>query len=125
MLNKYAALYAAYLLQNGMPDDALQLFVKHGAPPTANNLNLYRRLLVDLLSEPTAKAYRTWADLREVLFRCALLLAGEDGNEGVGVGEGRESESVGGQKNEKSARAREKEPRSCLPGRVCVVPVPN
>ena len=75
VLNKYTALYAAYVLQNGMPEDALQLFVKHGAPPTSNNLNLYRRLVVDLLSEPSPKLYRVWADLREVLLRCVAILA--------------------------------------------------
>lgn len=78
MLNKYTALYAAYVLQNGMPEDALQLFVKHGAPPTSNNLNLYRRLVVDLLSEPSPKSYRVWADLREVMLRCVVRWWGED-----------------------------------------------
>lgn len=50
-----------------MPDEALRLFAVHGAPPSANNHNLYRRLAADLFADPSPKTYKQWADLRELL----------------------------------------------------------
>ena len=42
MLNKYTAMNAARLVTEGRSQDALALFVQHGAPPNAANFNIYK-----------------------------------------------------------------------------------
>lgn len=71
MLHKYVALYASELIKDDRSKDALQLYVHHGAPAYTQNYNIYKRLTQDLLSSrgnDSASAYKTWADLRDVLF---------------------------------------------------------
>ena len=44
-----------------------QVFVDFGAPSTSSNLNLYRRLLLDLANDPTPFPYKVWASMRDVM----------------------------------------------------------
>jgi len=48
----------------------MDLYVKHGTPPYSQNYNIYKRIVTDLLKTSDlmkAEAYRTWADLRDML----------------------------------------------------------
>ncbi|KAF6041408.1 IFT172 [Bugula neritina] len=70
VLHKYVALYATTLIKEGRSDAAMDLYVKHGTPPYSQNYNIYKRIVTDLLKTSDlmkAEAYRTWADLRDML----------------------------------------------------------
>eukprot|EP00052_Salpingoeca_macrocollata_P025012 m.226452 g.226452 ORF g.226452 m.226452 type:complete len:1747 (+) comp22359_c0_seq2:150-5390(+) len=67
VLNKYAALYAASLIQNGEPDKALKVFVKYGTPSVAQNFNIYRRICHDLFQRASELPYSVWAELRDCM----------------------------------------------------------
>ncbi|KAK7878726.1 hypothetical protein WMY93_030965 [Mugilogobius chulae] len=78
ILHKYVALYATQLIKEEEPVRALQLYVKHGAPPNVQNFNIYRRLFVDVVNLPdtdSAEAYRVWADLRDFLLQLCENIA--------------------------------------------------
>ena len=50
--------------------DALALYKQYGAPAMPQNYNIYKRLVVELLGRHdlcSSQAYRTWADLRDLL----------------------------------------------------------
>ncbi|XP_027053913.1 intraflagellar transport protein 172 homolog [Pocillopora damicornis] len=71
VLSKYVALYAANVIKDGNTLKALDLFCKYGAPANPQNFNIYKRIVMDVISMPglrSADSYRTWADLRDVLF---------------------------------------------------------
>lgn len=63
-------MYATVLIKEGKSDTAMDLYVKHGTPPYQQNYNIYKRIVTDLLQNKelrSASAYRTWADLRDML----------------------------------------------------------
>ncbi|WAR22903.1 IF172-like protein [Mya arenaria] len=71
VLHKYVALYATHLIKSGDTMLALDLYVKYGAPANSQNFNIYKRLFSDVigtkdLNKP--EAYRTWADVRDMLY---------------------------------------------------------
>jgi len=71
VLSKYVALYAANLIKDTNTLKALDLFCRYGAPANPQNFNIYKRIISDVISMPglrSAESYRTWADLRDVLF---------------------------------------------------------
>lgn len=48
----------------------MDLYVKHGTPAFQQNYNIYKRVVSDMLKAKDlmrADAYRTWADLRDML----------------------------------------------------------
>eukprot|EP00051_Salpingoeca_urceolata_P019102 m.274557 g.274557 ORF g.274557 m.274557 type:complete len:1824 (+) comp19348_c0_seq8:278-5749(+) len=67
VVSKYAALYAADMVKQGQPIEALGVFTKFGAPPSPQNFNIYRRVARDLMSSDRNQEYSTWADLREMM----------------------------------------------------------
>ncbi|CAH1772611.1 unnamed protein product [Owenia fusiformis] len=71
VLDKYVALYSTHLIKENKVIKAMDLFVKHGAPAHPQNFNIYKRIVHDILNMRNlnvAESYRTWADLREMLF---------------------------------------------------------
>ncbi len=76
MLHKYVAMYAATLIKENKVLEALDLYVRFGAPATPQNYNIYKRIASDVLNMQglmKAEAFRTWADLRDVLFNLVRL----------------------------------------------------
>ncbi|KAM3602576.1 uncharacterized protein V6R79_006682 [Siganus canaliculatus] len=72
ILHKYVALNASHLIKEGAALQALQLYVQHGAPPSPQNFNIYKRLFLDLVNLPDTdgpESYRMWADLRGFLLQ--------------------------------------------------------
>jgi len=68
ILNKYAANFAAQLCQQQQPLDALNVFVKYGAPAKEVNYNVYRKIANDMFALKTDMvAYKDWASLRDIL----------------------------------------------------------
>lgn len=84
VLHKYVALYATHLIKDNKIEQALDLYVKHGTPANAQNYNIYKRIVSDLLTKQglnKAESYRTWADLRDMLFDlCENLVKSSDAN---------------------------------------------
>jgi intraflagellar transport protein 172 len=74
VLNKYVAMYATHCLKSERPVDALQIFVKHGSPPSPQNFNIYKRLALDLFSF-SSPPYKVWAELRDMLFTLTEAIA--------------------------------------------------
>lgn len=75
MLHKYVAQYATVLIKEGKSEAAMDLYVKHGTPPYQQNYNIYKKIVTDMLQNKelrTASAYRTWADLRDMLLDLVL-----------------------------------------------------
>ncbi|XP_048583111.1 intraflagellar transport protein 172 homolog [Nematostella vectensis] len=71
VLSKYVALYAANAIKDGDSLKALELFARYGAPANQQNFNIYKRIVNDVVSTPGLggpDSYRTWADLRDVLY---------------------------------------------------------
>lgn len=70
VLHKYIAMYAATLLKDGNPDDALELYVQHGAPANPQNYNIYKRIVQDILGNTGSGliSFKRWASLRNMLF---------------------------------------------------------
>ncbi|XP_014675210.1 PREDICTED: intraflagellar transport protein 172 homolog [Priapulus caudatus] len=71
ILHKYVALYATQLIKENNVEKAMDLYVKHGCPANAQNYNIYKRIVFDMLAMPgmdEPSSYRTWADLRDLLF---------------------------------------------------------
>lgn len=52
LLAKYVATYATELIKQQRSQPALQLFVLYGAPAKPQNLNIYRHLAAEILSDP-------------------------------------------------------------------------
>lgn len=72
ILHKYVALYATHLIKEAEPVKALHLYTQHGAPPTPQNFNIYKRLFLDLINLPEcngAHNYNMWAELRDFLLQ--------------------------------------------------------
>ena len=64
-------MYAATLIKENKTMEAMDLYVRYGAPAAPQNFNIYKRIVVDILNKNglrKAEAYRTWADLRDMLF---------------------------------------------------------
>ena len=64
-------MYAAHLIKEKRSVDTMDLYVKHGAPAAAQNFNIYKRIVHELLNKRDmnkAEAFRNWADLRDMLF---------------------------------------------------------
>ena len=71
LLPKYVALYAAHLIKENRIHNALDLYVKYGAPAIAQNYNIYKRICTSVMSMANtnkAESYRMWADLRDMLY---------------------------------------------------------
>ncbi|XP_066969064.1 intraflagellar transport protein 172 homolog [Macrobrachium rosenbergii] len=86
LLHKYLAKYATTLIKENKPTEALQLYKKYGAPAFSQNYNIYRRVALDLMSMHelcTAQAYRTWADLRDLLFSLVENIRQHEDTDGV------------------------------------------
>lgn len=48
----------------------MDLYVTHGTPANQQNYNIYKRIAADVLQSKNlmnAQAYKTWADLRDML----------------------------------------------------------
>lgn len=70
ILHKYVAQYSTKLIHDGNILDALQLYIKYGAPANYQNYNIYKRIAVEVFGMEglnCGAAYKTWADLRDVL----------------------------------------------------------
>ncbi|XP_071116630.1 intraflagellar transport protein 172 homolog isoform X1 [Haliotis cracherodii] len=84
VLHKYIALYATHLIKGGTSSEALGLYAKYGAPANAQNYNIYKRLFSDVVSQRDLnkpEAFRTWADLRDMLFDvCENISKSPDAN---------------------------------------------
>lgn len=78
-LEKYVALYAAHLLKEGRPVDAVAQFVKYGAPANDANFNTYRYLVRGLLQWREPIPYKTWGDARDMFMKVAKSCT-EQGN---------------------------------------------
>lgn len=64
------ALYAASLIKENSVQEALDLYVKYGAPALSQNYNIYRRIFSDIVcmnNTNTQEAYQLWANLRDML----------------------------------------------------------
>ena len=77
-MHKYVAQYAAYLIQKGRVDAALQCYAKYGAPAIQQNYNIYQKMALDTLnldSLEDSTNYKQWANLRDVLLSLNQNLA--------------------------------------------------
>ncbi|XP_050690071.1 intraflagellar transport protein 172 homolog [Eriocheir sinensis] len=86
LLHKYLARYASSLIKDNQAVEALGLYKQYGAPPFAQNYNIYRRLALDLMSLHSLcapQAYRTWADLRDILLSLVDNLRQHEDTDGV------------------------------------------
>ncbi|XP_071532014.1 intraflagellar transport protein 172 homolog [Panulirus ornatus] len=86
LLHKYLAKYATNLIKDGQAVEALRLYKQHGAPAFAQNYNIYRRLVLDLISMHelcSSQAYQTWADLRDLLLSLVDNLRQHEDTDGV------------------------------------------
>ncbi|CAB4017982.1 intraflagellar transport 172 homolog [Paramuricea clavata] len=71
VLSKYVAQYAAHLIKENNTMKALELFLKHGAPPISQNFNIYKRIVYEMVSMDgmsSPDSYKLWADMRDVLY---------------------------------------------------------
>ncbi|XP_039273606.2 intraflagellar transport protein 172 homolog [Styela clava] len=70
VLHKYVAMYAANLIKENSTLEAMELYVQHGAPANPQNFNIYKRVVQDVFAYPDsgAESYKTWANLRNMLF---------------------------------------------------------
>lgn len=70
LLSKYIARYAATLIKDGSTLQALRLYKKYGAPPTPQNFNIYKRIALDILTQPfTGLAlFIEFSELRDMLY---------------------------------------------------------
>ena len=85
LLDKYTALFATEMINQGQFQAAAEAFEKYGAPANKQNFNIYKRLVDEMLSaQGTAEAnsYRGWAALRNFLLKLKKNL-----ESGVGVDE--------------------------------------
>ncbi|XP_064625451.1 intraflagellar transport protein 172 homolog [Lineus longissimus] len=84
VLHKYVALYATSLIKDNKINDALDLYVKHGAPANQQNFNIYKRIVSEVLNMKNinkAESYRIWADLRDMLYDlCENMVKSSDAN---------------------------------------------
>ncbi|XP_064411524.1 intraflagellar transport protein 172 homolog [Latimeria chalumnae] len=84
VLHKYIALYATHLIKERKADRALGLYIQHGAPANSQNFNIYKRMFLDMVNMAdlnNTEAYRSWADLRDVLFNlCENLVKSSEAN---------------------------------------------
>ncbi|XP_053503578.1 intraflagellar transport protein 172 homolog isoform X4 [Ictalurus furcatus] len=84
ILHKYCALYATHLIKEGDAEKVLDLYVQHGMPASPENFNIYKRMFLELMNlrdRDAAKAYRMWANLRDVLhLLCENLTKSSEAN---------------------------------------------
>ncbi|KAG2468228.1 IF172 protein, partial [Polypterus senegalus] len=84
VLHKYVAWYASNLINEGHSEKVLSLYNQHGSPAYPQNFNIYRHLFRDMLSlsgTNNAEAYRTWAELRDVLLNlCENMVKTSEAN---------------------------------------------
>ncbi|KAG7173582.1 Intraflagellar transport protein 172-like [Homarus americanus] len=96
LLHKYLAKNATNLIKasgkterlrrDGQAVEALGLYKQYGAPAFSQNYNIYRRVALDLMSMHelcSGQAYRTWADLRDLLLSLVDNLRQHEDIEGV------------------------------------------
>ncbi|CAI9743012.1 Hypothetical predicted protein [Octopus vulgaris] len=78
VLQKYVAIYAAHLINEGQSIQALELYTMYGAPASQQNFNIYKRILTDIVSMSglnTTKAYKVWSSLRNMMYSLYLELS--------------------------------------------------
>ncbi|KAM4772549.1 intraflagellar transport protein 172 homolog [Rhinophrynus dorsalis] len=84
VLHKYVALFATHLIKEGKWDQALSLYVQHGAPANSQNFNIYKRIFVEMVNAEgmnKAEAYHAWADLRDMMYSlCESLVKSTEVN---------------------------------------------
>ena len=92
VLHKYVALCATQLIRDEKPQEALNLYKKHGAPAFAQNYNIYKRIAVDLFASPykdtggvlsASNDYAMWSGLRDMVFEVTENLAKGGETEGM------------------------------------------
>ncbi|CAH0385245.1 unnamed protein product [Bemisia tabaci] len=82
-LQKYLALRASALLKEHAALEALDLYVKYGALPYPQNLNIYQRIAIEIISKPglcTSNFYPQWAKLRNMLYKLVGSFSSGNGN---------------------------------------------
>jgi intraflagellar transport protein 172 len=70
VLHKYAARYAASLIQKGKTDVALDLYKKYGTPAIPQNFNIYKQICYDTMkldSLYSRENFTEWSKLRDML----------------------------------------------------------
>lgn len=72
--HKYLALYAAQLIRDGDCMGALDLYIKHGAPPLPQNYNIYNRLTLECFAMREQDVVAVWRDLRTFLYELVLAI---------------------------------------------------
>ncbi|CAK9818451.1 Intraflagellar transport protein 172 homolog [Anthophora quadrimaculata] len=77
-LHKYVAQRAVQLLKGNSPLEALQLYIKYGAPPITQNFNLYLQLSESILNSEVYYEYKYLALLRTVLLDLCNSLKSTD-----------------------------------------------
>ncbi|CAK9818338.1 Intraflagellar transport protein 172 homolog [Anthophora plagiata] len=77
-LHKYVAQRAVQLLKGNSPLEALQLYIKYGAPPITQNFNLYLQLSESILNSEAYYEYKYLALLRTVLLDLCNSLKSTD-----------------------------------------------
>lgn len=70
VMQKYLALYAAQLIRDGEPEQAMRIYLTHGTPANPQNFNIYQRIAVDCFGrrEPGEASSTLWRDLRNFLY---------------------------------------------------------
>lgn len=68
VMHKYLALYATQLIRDNECVEALNAYMKYGAPPLQQNFNIYNRIAVECISLREMDAANVWKDLRTFLF---------------------------------------------------------
>lgn len=59
------AIYSTELIKQQRPSDALELFIKYGAPAKPQNLNIYRHLASEILLQDN-NDIKLWIGLRNM-----------------------------------------------------------
>lgn len=78
MMHKYLALYATQLIHDGDCLGALGLYLKHGAPATPQNYNIYLRITLECFAQREPDGINVWKDLRLFLFHVTQAIKSSD-----------------------------------------------
>ncbi|GAB1607105.1 transport 172 homolog [Argonauta hians] len=71
VLQKYVAIYAAHLINEGRSLQALELYSMYGAPASQQNFNIYKRIFSDVVAMPglnTPESFKVWSSLRNMFY---------------------------------------------------------
>lgn len=78
MMHKYLALYATQLIHDGDCVAALGLYLKHGAPASPQNYNIYLRITLECFGQREPDGVNVWKDLRSFLFHLTQAIKSSD-----------------------------------------------